>query len=130
MLSDILEQSTSTYSYLDSKCNLVSHTTTYEYILSNYDYTNEYSTNKKNENLSDDIFIFIAFLPHNVFRSLNNFTKNETFKIENSLLCEIFVKIFNIIPMLYNEHLFYASEFFSNSVMVYELNEQKNNIYP
>ena len=102
LLSDILEQSTSTYSYLDSKCDLVSHTTSHKCIFSNYYYTSEYSTNKKNDNPSDNIFIFIAFLPHNVFRSLNNFTKNETFKIENSLLCEIFVKFFNIIPMLYN----------------------------
>ena len=59
------------------------------------------------ENLYDDIFIVRAFLPHNVFSSLNNFTENDTFKIQNSLSDEIFMNIFNIIPMLYNEQILF-----------------------
>ena len=67
---------------------------------SNYDNTTKYS-----ENISDDLLIFRAFLPHNVFNSFNNLTENETFKIQNYLLGETFMKFFNIIPETKNRNI-------------------------
>ena len=94
------DQTNNNFAYLGSKGALVSHTSARRYVFSNYDNTTKYS-----ENLSDDIFIFRDFLPHIVFNSFNNLTENETFKIQNYLLGETFMKFFNIIPETKNRNI-------------------------